>query len=131
MDILLIDDDVIGIFLTERLLQKESFFGKIGSFTSAESALDFLNQAPVADYPRVIFLDLNMPLVDGWDFLEALRPLEAQLLGRCRIYILTSSLAHSDTSRVKDYPLVWGLIHKPIDQLQIQSIQSQLTQDVG
>lgn len=131
MDTLLIDDDVIGIFLTERLLQKENFSSKIVSFTSADAALTFLNQAPATDYPRVIFLDLNMPLVDGWDFLEALRPLEAQLLGRCRIYILTSSLAHSDTSRVKDYPLVWGLIHKPIDQLQIQSIQAQLTQDVG
>ncbi|MBF9222878.1 response regulator [Hymenobacter ruricola] len=126
MHTLLIDDDAIGVFLTERLLKRESFSDNITSFGSAEEALNFLRQAPAEELPRVIFLDLNMPVMDGWEFLEALRPQEAQLHGRCRIYILTSSLAQSDTARVDEFGLVAGLIHKPIDSAQIQSVRDQM-----
>lgn len=131
MDTLLIDDDVIGIFLTERLLKREDFSTDINSFSNAEEALAFLEQAPSEEVPRVIFLDLNMPVMNGWEFLEALRPSEKHLLGRCRIYILTSSLAHSDTARVGEFALVAGLIHKPIDAAQIQVVRAQLPPPTG
>lgn len=125
MDTLLIDDDSIGLFLTERLLKREAFSEDIASFSGAEDALAFIRDVP-AGVPRVIFLDLNMPVMDGWEFLEALRPLEDQLRGRCHIFILTSSLAQSDTVRVQEFPLVSGLIHKPIDSAQIQAVRAQL-----
>jgi CheY-like chemotaxis protein len=132
MDTLLIDDDSIGLFLTERLLKREKFSEDIASFSGAEEALAFIRTVPEGDVPRVIFLDLNMPVMDGWEFLEALRPLEEQLRGRCCIFILTSSLAQSDTVRVHEFPLVTGLIHKPIDSVQIQAVRAQLaTQPAG
>lgn len=128
MHTLLIDDDTIGIFLTERLLKREAFSDKIGSFASAPEALTFLRQAEPEQLPRVIFLDLNMPVMDGWEFLEALGPLEEQLRGRCHIYILTSSLAQSDTDRAQEFDLVTGLIHKPIDDAQINAVRAQLAE---
>ncbi|MDB5235432.1 MAG: hypothetical protein JWR44_2425 [Hymenobacter sp.] len=131
MDTLLIDDDAIGVFLTERLLKREDFSADIASFPSAEQALAFLAQAATEEVPRVIFLDLNMPVMDGWEFLEALRPQEERLQGRCHIYILTSSLAHSDTARVAEFSLVTGLIHKPIDAAQIQAVRTQLAPPAG
>ena len=126
MNTLLIDDDSIGVFLTERLLQREGFTDETTAFSSAQLALDFLEQAAPEELPQVIFLDLNMPLMNGWEFLEALRPLESRLLGRCAIFILTSSLAHSDTARTSEFPLVAGLIHKPLDKLQIQAVREQM-----
>jgi CheY-like chemotaxis protein len=126
MDILLIDDDSIGVFLTERLLKREGFAENIASYPSAEEALAFLQHTETKHLPQIIFLDLNMPVMDGWDFLEALKPQEKQLLGRCHIYILTSSLAHSDANRIVEFPLVAGLIHKPLDSAQIQTVRAQV-----
>lgn len=122
----LIDDDYISNFLTEHALIKEKFSENITSFLSAEEALDALRQRMPMDIPDVIFLDLNMPVMNGWEFLEALAPHESELLGKCRIYILTSSLALSDTDRAKDYALVSGLIHKPIDREDIKTVMAQI-----
>ncbi|SFQ76823.1 response regulator [Hymenobacter arizonensis] len=126
MDTLLIDDDSIGVFLTERLLKREGFDGNITSFSSAQDALEHLQAAEPNSLPQLIFLDLNMPVMDGWEFLDALKPQETQLLGRCHVYILTSSLAHSDACRIREFPLVAGLIHKPLDAAQIHAVRAQV-----
>jgi CheY-like chemotaxis protein len=126
MNTYLIDDDHISNFLTEKALKREGFSNNIASFLSGEEAFAFLVENLAAQIPDVVFLDLNMPVMNGWEFLEALKPYEDQLTGRCHIYILTSSLALSDTARSKDYALVSGLIHKPLDREDIQTILSQL-----
>ena len=126
MDTLLIDDDAIGIFLTERLLKREEFSEDIVSLSSAEAALALLQKAAPEELPQVIFLDLNMPVMNGWEFLEALKPKEPELLGYCHIYILTSSLSHSDTVRASEFPLVSGFVNKPLDTAQIQAVRAQV-----
>lgn len=128
MRVLLIDDDFISIFLTKKLLQREGVADSITCFRSSQEALDCVRQLPPDQLPEVIFLDLNMPVMSGWDFLEALRAEEEQFIGRCRIYILTSSLAPCDTARAKDFSLVAGLIHKPLDGMEIQAIRTQLVE---
>lgn len=125
MRTLLVDDDFISIFLTEKLLHQEEAAGSVTSFHSSQAALAHLLNQPPEQVPEIIFLDLNMPIMSGWGFLEALRPYQEQLLGRCRIYILTSSLAACDTARSKEFALVAGLIHKPLDAIEIQAIYAQ------
>lgn len=127
MQTLLIDDDEIAVFLTERLLRREGFSDDVASLGSGAAALTFLQKVPVEALPRVIFLDLNMPEMDGWELLDALQPLQARLRGRCHIYILTSSLAHADAARAQASGLVAGLIRKPIDRDQILAVRAQLT----
>ncbi|MBD2723042.1 response regulator [Hymenobacter armeniacus] len=128
MHTLLIDDDLIGVFLTERLLRREAFSDDIVTLSTAHEALTFLQQAAPDELPRVVFLDLNMPMMNGWELLAALQPIADRLRGRCRFYILTSSLAQADTARVDEFALVAGLLRKPIDSEQIRLVRTQLEQ---
>lgn len=128
MDTYLIDDDAIGLYLTEQLLEIDDFSGSISSFLSAQEAFGALQRGLPETVPQVIFLDLNMPVMNGWEFLDALAPYENHLLGRCHIYVLTSSLALSDMARAKAYPLVCGVIHKPISSPEIEAIRAQIAE---
>ena len=124
MHTLLIDDDPIATFLTERLLRQEGLSDTAASFQSPTEALAFLlRQIPAGLVPQVILLDLNMPLVSGWDFLDLLKRHEVQLGGQCFVYLLTSSMAPTDEARAKTYPMVAGVLHKPLDKRQIQQIR--------
>ncbi|WP_242917375.1 response regulator [Pontibacter liquoris] len=124
MNIFLIDDDDLSRFLTQHTLLLEEAQLHIETFPSAMEALGALKAAG-NEVPDIILLDLNMPVMDGWQLLEALGPLMPRLLDRCRIYILTSSLDLADSERAKAYALVSGLIHKPLKSEDIEVIFSQ------
>lgn len=127
MRTVLVDDDYISVFLTKKLLEREGLADELSTFQLPEEALHHVQQTiTTQQVPDVILLDLNMPVLSGWDFIEALRPDEEHLLGRCFIYVLTSSLAPSDMVRAREFPLVAGLIHKPLDDMQIQTIHTQV-----
>ena len=127
----LIDDDVIGAYLTENLLKAEGVAAPIRTFQSAEKALDDLIAQPPELLPQVVFLGLNMPLMNGWQFLEALEPYQNKLRDNCHIYILTSSLALADLEKSQQYELVAGLIHKPLDRGEIRAIYAQLLESTS
>jgi CheY-like chemotaxis protein len=127
MQTLLVDDDPTVIFLVKRLFQHEGFAESLTTFLSPVEALAFLRQqAPLGALPKVILLDLNMPVLNGWEFLDALQPLQEQLRDQSLVYILTSSLAPTDTRQAQDSDLVAGLLHKPLDRHEIQAIKARV-----
>ena len=118
----LIDDDPVSLFLTEHMLRLEGFMAPILTFAGAEEALAHMLPRLATNPPGLIFLDLNMPVMDGWGFLDALAPYAPALQGGCRIYLLTSSLALIDTEKAQDHALVHGIIHKPLDEDAIRAV---------
>jgi CheY-like chemotaxis protein len=123
MKIFIVDDEEVSLYLTREVLALNGM-EDIHNFLSAEEALDSLSKCNDKSLPDIILLDLNMPVMDGWEFLRALAPLGSRFKEKCSIYMLTSSLSRSGESRAKENPLVAGLIYKPINSENIRLISS-------
>ena len=124
----IIDDDEISIFLTENILDVVQFAREYVGFLCAKEALAellaMLRQERMEQLPDIIFLDLNMPLVSGWDFLEALLPYQHVLCDRCQIYILTSSVDAAEIDKAMSYNIVSGFLQKPLQDTAIARIRN-------
>lgn len=112
----IIDDDPIFIYGTKRMIKETDFCNSVIVFNNGEDALLGLKEAYKIDYelPQVIFLDLNMPIMNGWEFLDELIKLPNTSLNNTVIYVTSSSVDPRDIERVKEYELISNYILKPI-----------------
>lgn len=114
---MLIDDDEIFNFLNQRILELSGTAGKIQIFTAARKALAWLqeNETSAAEsWPEIILLDIRMPGMDGFEFLEQFAQLPAGLLKGIKVFMLTSSIDERDKSKSLNYPFVYGYYSKPM-----------------
>ncbi|MEM7297526.1 MAG: response regulator [Bacteroidota bacterium] len=110
--ILLVDDDPIFLTLAELAIKKERANVQIFKASNGEEAIDFLNNEEV----DTIFLDLNMPVMNGWEFLEAIANEKKK---SNKIYVLTSSIDPSDRKKAEENPMVESMLEKPLDKQKI------------
>lgn len=119
--IFLIDDDATYNALNKRMLKKkvEQEFN-IVEFTDAEEALnEILEKNVIPDY---IFLDVNMPLMDGWEFLQILTEETEGMNLDTKVSMLTSSMFPQDREKAFKFDFVRHYINKPLDPVSIQTI---------
>ena len=121
MKIYLIDDNNIDLLISHKLLLKYDPALQIREFSKAREAVTAL-QIEQENKPDLILLDLNMPGMNGWEFLEAIRMIEHQPL----VYILTSSLDERDKSMSAQYEIVRGYITKPLNNASINQALSHI-----
>ncbi|MGM0579061.1 MAG: response regulator [Bacteroidota bacterium] len=115
--ILLIDDDEATNFYHKIILEEEEIDVYIQSVKSAKEGLDFLlRKGEYADHPQpgIIFLDLNMPGMSGWDFLEEYNELSKDIQDRAVVSILTTSANPDDKERAASIPIVKDFVQKPL-----------------
>jgi CheY-like chemotaxis protein len=111
-----VDDDPIFQFTAVRTLQHSRLSTPVLQFANALAFLDFLrSHAHEPDkLPDVIFLDINMPMMDGWMFLEDFKQLKETLGKEIKIYVLSSSIDSRDIDKARENPLVDDYVTKPI-----------------
>ncbi|MGC1243371.1 MAG: response regulator [Chryseosolibacter sp.] len=124
---MLIDDSEIDLFIHRRFLELSNFSKELISYKSAETALEWLKNLNGNEPPGVIFLDLNMPVLDGFSFLKQFTQLPEKILKHSRIVVVTSSNSVSDREHVFLYENVIQMITKPIKQSDIEAIRTMVT----
>jgi CheY-like chemotaxis protein len=96
---------------------ERNFSCKVIAFTNPLEALEKLttwSRQHIEDFPAFIFLDINMPHIDGWEFLEQYQKFPNAMLEKCPVIMLTSSIDYHDIRKSKDYKCVQDFISKPL-----------------
>src|SRR5690606_39581165 len=115
-NLLLIDDDEIFTFLTKRTIEETNLVEKIKIFGNGQDALEFLERAIAhkEPLPDIIFLDINMPILDGWGFLEEFISIKPFLGKKVMIFLVSTSISPHDIERAHNISEVSAYIIKPL-----------------
>jgi CheY-like chemotaxis protein len=113
--ILLVDDDETSNFLNQHLIQGLDICDNITEVHNGQEALDYLTTKGIQK-PDLILLDINMPIMNGIEFLEEYTKLPEEIKARICICMLTTSLLKSDIDKIKTFDEVSEYISKPIDE---------------
>jgi len=115
--ICIIDDDPIYQLITKKIIEKSQLFSQILSYKNGKVAIDSLKAIQSAEeFPDVILLDIDMPEMDGWAFMNELQRMDFGFGKKPAIYIASSSIANEDREKANSYPEIVGYLCKPIDR---------------
>jgi len=126
--IFLIDDDPIYVFLLRRIIESVDSSLEICQFPDGELAINYLTTIghDAGQLPDIIFLDLSMPVLDGWEFLEEFHGLRPKLDKSIALYIVSSSISPEDLERSKRDPMVADFLIKPLDRDTVADVIQQV-----
>lgn len=130
-NILLVDDDELYLFLMEKTIHQISNTLKVNSVTDGERAIEYIAQCTneMTPLPEVIFLDINMPFLDGWGFLAEFKKLKPLISNKVNIYIVSSSMRESDKKRAASLEELTGYVIKPVGKDQLVEIFKTIYQE--
>ncbi len=125
VSILLVDDDEINNFISIKLIKKALLNTDIMACLHGKYAIDLLQDIQKNDpskLPDYILLDINMPIMNGWEFLDEYTRLNIDPLGKCKVYIISSSVFSNDINKARSYPVVKDFISKPLNVEKIKEL---------
>src|ERR1700722_10929740 len=125
VSVLLVDDDEINNFISIKLIKKALLNTEIMACLNGKFAIDQLVEIQRKDpdkMPDYILLDINMPIMNGWEFLDEYKRLNIDHVGKCKIFIISSSVFSNDINKARSYPLVKDFISKPLSVEKIKEM---------
>lgn len=125
---MVVDDDRTNNMICEFSLRRFSSETEIKTFVDPTVALKYIEESysdEATDTPTVLFLDINMPLLSAWDFLEIFKEFTSHIKRQFTIYILTSSIDFRDKEKADMNPLVTSSLCKPLSTPIVSSILHQ------
>ncbi|CAH0336613.1 MAG: response regulator [Flavobacterium sp.] len=124
----IVDDDDIYQFTTSLFLKKTDLVNKVIVFSNGLKAINFLKEEMEnsENIPDILFLDVNMPVMDGWEFLEEYLLIKPMMPKTIVIYMVTSSVDEKDVLRAKNISALSGYLVKPISSENIVEVISGL-----
>ncbi|SFH41430.1 response regulator [Pedobacter insulae] len=114
LNLLVIDDDDINIFIIKKIVEKTGFNIDMIARNNGQQAIDYLTDTISQNkpLPSLVLIDINMPVMNGWEFIEAYEELSIEQ--KVDMYILSSSVYENDIEKTKGYKTVRGFISKPL-----------------
>lgn len=124
----IIEDDEIHCFIITSLMAAQQFAEQTITFSHGQQALDYLSaHGHVPDQlPDVIILDITMPVMDAWEFLDHFKEIKGSLSKKIPVFVLTTSIFESDEHKATAYPEVAGFIVKPLKGEDLDHIAAEL-----
>lgn len=125
---LLIDDDKVINYYNQKVINKHSNFGEVISVNSGKNGLTYLLDAIKGEAikPNLIFLDINMPAMNGWEFIEEFKKLDPVFTEDIKIVLLTTSNNPEDFERSKQIELVSEYINKPLSKEILEDLTTKI-----
>jgi CheY-like chemotaxis protein len=131
--ILCVDDDPITLMLCKKVIIKASFSNEIITSQNGEEALHYFNTLKYANtehqlkkHPQLIFLDLNMPVMGGWEFLDHFNSEAFSEFKNIKIIVLSSTIDPEDLEKSKTYPMVIDFLSKPITLTMLEYLKNKI-----
>lgn len=125
-DFIVVDDVTMNNMLAMQVIWNKLPGAQIKDFTDAESCINYLNNSFLeSDHANhtILLLDIYMPVMDGWDFLEQFNKMNTAIQDRVSIFVLSSSISSTDNARAMSYKFVKGFFVKPLEENMIETIQ--------
>jgi len=127
--LLVIDDDDINIFIIKKIVEKTGFNVEMVAKTNGQMAIDYITMtlSLQESLPHLVLIDINMPVLNGWEFLDAYGQLNIDQ--KIDMYMLSSSVYENDIEKAKTYQSVKGFISKPLSIERLTELFKIIEQD--
>ncbi len=125
--VLVIDDTEIDLLIAKMAMKKYAFAEEVVLKKSVLSGLEYLEsiQQIPEELPQLIFVDINMPEIGGFYFLERFEELPETIRKNCNVIMLTTSLAEEDQKKAMENKFVSKFLNKPLDKIKLENIKTE------